>query len=321
MDKRILTLSGATVACALGIGFFMQQSTPPRVLDAEDARTALIPESSGSVVQVPSEPEAGELTIKNITLTSVLHAEDSKAATPAEELAVTTRAFAAAPKEACIISVSAVAVPGAMVDLAASAPCQAGKRLTVHHQGMMFSAAFDEKGRWHQQVPALASSAVFIVEPEQGLAELAVVPVPDLTEVNRVVLQWSGDSGFEIHARENGAEYGAPGHVWRGSDPALGVGHMVRLGNDQLLAPRLAEVYSLPRHGNGVGAVDISVETEITEINCGRQIDAQTLSLGQDGNGERVRTQDLTLAMPGCEAAGDFLVLNNLMENLKIAAN
>ena len=39
------------------------------------------------------------------------------------------------------------------------------------------------------------------------------------------------------------------------------------------------------------------------------------------GTNSRLRTQDLTLAMPDCQATGDFLVLNNLLENLKIAAN
>ncbi|MEL0436957.1 hypothetical protein [Phycobacter sp. K97] len=316
MDKRILTLSGATVACALGIGFFMQQSTPPRAIDAPDAGVALVPGQDDKAWHaLPAEPQPGAFKIENITLTSVQRSGEEQSPDQA------TETFASPSEEGCSVSVSAVAMPGAMVDLSASSPCQAGKRLTVHHHGMMFTVAFDPDGLWHQKVPALASSAVFIIEPEQGLAEVAAVTVPDLKDVTRVVLQWSGDSGFEIHAREDGAEYGAPGHVWNGSDPALGVGQMMRLGDDGLLAPRLAEVYSLPRRGDGLASVDISVETEITQINCGRQIDAQTLSLGHGGDRRKLRTQDLTLAMPDCDAEGDFLVLNNLLENLKIASN
>ena len=33
-----------------------------------------------------------------------------------------------------------------------------------------------------------------------------------------------------------------------------------------------------------------------------------------------LRTRNLTLEMPGCTSTGDFLVLNNLVENLTIAA-
>jgi hypothetical protein len=83
----------------------------------------------------------------------------------------------------------------------------------------------------------------------------------------------------------------------------------------------LVEVYSLPRGSAGISAVDISVEAEITQTNCGRQIDAQTLSLGHGGDGRSLSTRDLTLSMPDCDAEGDFLVLNNLLENLKIAGN
>ena len=34
-----------------------------------------------------------------------------------------------------------------------------------------------------------------------------------------------------------------------------------------------------------------------------------------------MKTQDLTLAVPGCDAVGSFLVLNNLVTDLKVASN
>ena len=308
MDKRILILSSGTVACALGIGFFMQQSAAPRIYET--------PEISAASVQVPADPDLSELTIENITLTSVPH-ED-----PAPQQAETVQAEAVVAKDDCALSVAANALPGAVVKLDVSAPCQAGKRLTVHHQGMMFTVALDDTGHLTQEVPALATSAVFIIEPQDGMAEVAVVPVPDLSEIDRVALQWTGNSGFEIHARENGADYGAPGHVWHGSDPASGMGHMVRLGDDSQLAPRLAEVYSFPRAAEQAGeTVEISVEAEITAINCGRDVEAQALTLHRAGGQSKLQTRDLTLAIPDCAAKGDFLVLNNLLENLKIASN
>lgn len=316
MDKRVLILSGATMVCALGIGFFMQQSASPRSLDAPGQTASVDVAASGAqALQIPAEPESGAFKIENITLTSVPRVE-------AQELQGETPGPATlAAAEECALAVTALARPGAMVDIAVSAPCQAGARLTVHHHGMMFTTALDEAGAWRQMVPALASAAVFILEPEGGKAEVAAVPVPDLAEVDRVVLQWSGNSGFEIHARENGAEYGAAGHVWHGSDPEAGQGRMLRLGDADQLAPRLAEVYSLARGSEQGSTVDLSVETEITAINCGRDIEAQVLTLGTASDDQRLRTRDLTLAMPDCTAEGDFLVLNNLLENLKIAAN
>ena len=46
------------------------------------------------------------------------------------------------------------------------------------------------------------------------------------------------------------------------------------------------------------------------------EIEAQSLEIQTDG---KVRTQNLTLAVPDCEATGSFLVLNNLLQDLKVA--
>ena len=61
----------------------------------------------------------------------------------------------------------------------------------------------------------------------------------------------------------------------------------------------------------------LSVETEVSQANCGLEIEAQSLEVGTQGT---VKTQNLTLAVPECDAIGDFLVLNNLLQDLKVAA-
>jgi hypothetical protein len=61
----------------------------------------------------------------------------------------------------------------------------------------------------------------------------------------------------------------------------------------------------------------MSVEAEITATNCGLEIEAQSLELLGD---ESIKTQNLTLDVPECDAIGGFLVLNNLLADLKIAA-
>lgn len=312
MNTRILAMTAATLACALGIGVFMQKAAPSRSL--EPSRPALASGGASDPV-IPDDPRTGAFKIENITLTSVPRQDRQGATKDADDTA-----SMAAPDD-CALSLKAGARPGALVDLSVSAPCLAGERVTVHHQGMMFTATLDDTGALTTQVPALSSTAVFIVEPLRGAAEIVAVSVPDLQDVDRVVLQWGGNSGFEIHARENGAEYGTAGHVWYGSDPENGLGRILRLGDASQLAPRLVEVYSVPRDADESGFVQLSVETEISAINCGRDIEAQVLTLSQPGNDHRVRTRDLTLAMPDCSAQGDFLVLNNLLENLKIAAN
>lgn len=206
----------------------------------------------------------------------------------------------------------------AMVSLTVSAPCHGGERLTVHHSGMTFTAALDLNGHYAAQVPALTRTAVYIAETVSGGGAVAVAEVADAEAMERVVLQWSGQSGLEMHALEFGAEYGSDGHVWHGAQPGTAAGQLVRLGDASLLAPRIAEIYSMPAsHAGRSGTVALTAEAEVTGLNCGRDISAQALQL----SGGRLSSRDLVMAMPDCDAQSSFLVLNNLVEDLKIASN
>lgn len=316
LDKRTVLIGAATAACALGIGFLMQPAA------GKKPATGLA--QVGAEQRVPSEPALGSpLEIEKITLTS----RQKLPPMTGDAMDVATPASASADA-ACRMQASATALPGAMVALNILAPCRGGERVTLHHQGMMVTETLGETGALELTLPALASSAIFIIEPAKVPKALRIrsapadgavvqVEVPDMAQVDRVVLQWSGNSGFEVHAREFGAQYGEQGHVWHGAEPARGLGEMVQLGDRAQLSPRLAEVYSFRRDASGAdGVIEISVEAEVTEINCGREIAAQSLRFSQG----RVQSRDLVLEMPDCTATGDFLVLNNLVEHLKIAS-
>ncbi|AHD11238.1 hypothetical protein [Phaeobacter gallaeciensis] len=302
ISKRTALMSAATLCSALAIGLVMQHTS--RSPQASVAASVVEP-----TVALPDLPADAPLQIEAISLT---------AATPEEVDGNAQKVLRQDPETSCEMTAEAVPGPMAEVRLTVLSLCRPGERLTIHHNGMMFSSRLDATGALTVQIPALSSSAVFIVEPKSGRGAVATTSVPDLDLVSRVVLQWAGNSGFELHAREFGAGYGSAGHVWRGADLTAGRGSVVQLGDATQLAPRLAEVYSVPRlGGDQSGAIDLTVEAEVTAINCGRDVSAQTLEL-RDG---RLRTRDLTLAMPDCAATGDFLVLNNLLETLKIAAN
>ncbi|UWR92300.1 hypothetical protein K4K96_16680 [Phaeobacter inhibens] len=306
ISKRTALMSAATLCSALAIGLVMQHTagSPQTSVAAPVAELAVVAETA------PPDLSADvPLQIDAISLT---------AATPEAGDSDAQQVLRQNPETSCEMTAEAVPGPMAEVRLTVLSLCRPGERLTIHHNGMMFSSRLDATGALTVQIPALSSSAVFIVEPKSGRGAVATTSVPDLDLVSRVVLQWAGNSGFELHAREFGAGYGSAGHVWRGADLTAGRGSVVQLGDATQLAPRLAEVYSVPRlGGDQSGAIDLTVEAEVTAINCGRDVSAQTLEL-RDG---RLRTRDLTLAMPDCAATGDFLVLNNLLETLKIAAN
>jgi hypothetical protein len=189
---------------------------------------------------------------------------------------------------------------------------------------MMFTAVTDGAGNLQLDVPVLNEKAIFVLAFANGKGAVAQTRVPDVAGYDRVVVQWSGREGFQIHALEFGASYGDLGHVWSGSaqtaeDAANGWGFVTRLGDVETLAPQIVEIYSFPNAtSERTGTIALSIETEVTDANCGRDITAESLELVAGGG---LRTRDLVLSVPDCSAIGDFLVLNNLVDDLKIAGN
>ncbi|KAA9006919.1 translocase [Histidinibacterium aquaticum] len=225
---------------------------------------------------------------------------------------------------ACRTTLTAEPAEAAMVDLTLESPCMAEEQATIHHQGMLFTMLTDEAGTARASVPALSEAAVFIASFESGDGAVATARVPSLPDFDRAVLQWEGETGLQLHAREFGAAYGSEGHVWqaaaRGPEVAATGegGFLVRLGDGAGVSPLFAEVYTFPTAASPVsGDIFLSVEAEITEESCGEEIAAQSIQVKADGAADAL---DLTLAMPGCDAVGEFLVLKNMLADLTLAA-
>ena len=300
LDKRMMVLSGTTLALALGIGFSMQYNAATR--DVQSTSLSVVEESQN------------ELVLRDIRLTSTVNLDAPEQASRGQ---LPEPAFS--EQVDCAVSAQATPEPKAIVSLTFSAPCNSGERVTIHHSGLMFTETTDGDGVLSMKVPALVEDAVYIVELASGSGAVAATKVSDLDKVHRVALQWTGRGGFEIHAREFGADYGQSGHVWSGADSTGPSSQVLRLGDTAQLLPRMVEVYSFARDmTENNGTVALSIEAEISSSNCGREISAQTLEIRGD---QGLRTRDLVLSMPNCNAIGDFLVLNNLVEDLKIAAN
>ncbi|KIC36341.1 hypothetical protein [Leisingera sp. ANG-M7] len=303
LTKQVMLTGALTLAGALGIGVYMQ---------ASDTRwgTSGTGQPAAADAETFSEPETESLLIEKISLTSAPSG-------PSSETTGLPRAEPAT-EASCQATAKAEAAPLAMVKLSVDAPCRPNERLTVHHSGMSFAVSLDDTGSYETFVPALTRTAVFIAETQSGSGAVAVAEVDGIEDFERVVVQWSGNSGLELHAREFGAVYGGEGHVWHGAEDHAGMGRIDRLGEQSFLAPRIAEIYSLPSSLPGQsGTVSLTAEAEVTGGNCGRDIFAQALQL----TGGMLSSRDLVMVMPDCEAQGSFLVLNNLLEDLKIAAN
>lgn len=321
--KGLYATAAGTVACALAIGYVMQETgempgtKPAPVLAPAPVEQATLAPQHGvidldldgiSLTSAPNTPGLGDLLDPIVGLAAF------NPDVPAPDMPDLET-----PQLGCEVSATAAPAPMASVALSIDAPCNRNQRVTIHHTGMMVTETTDEDGALSATFPALSPKAVFIVEFEDGMGTVVTADVPELKEFDRVVLQWQGDSGFQIHAREFGAAYGTPGHVWSGDTAQADAGGAVmQLGARDTLTPYLAEVYTYPTGSSQRdGSVALTVEAEVTQVNCGRDIAAQTIELR---GGMSPQTQDLVLSMPDCAARGDFLVLNNLLDDLKIAA-
>lgn len=287
--RRLLTYGG-TIACALGIGYVMQYGgdTPSQ----EPQTAAALP------------------PVQQVALTSALPS--------LTEMRAPTRASTAAPR--CLISAEATPRGNAQVTLSLTAPCHINQRVSIHHHGLIFTAHTDDVGTFISDIPALHENAVFVASFRDGAGAIARTQVPDITGFDRILVQWHGKNALELHAREFGATYGAPGHVWSGRpDPSPHGGSVIRLGHeDSALPSHMAEIYSLPRdNSRPAGAVELSLETEITGRNCNRAIPVQTIRLS---GGKITKSRAFSLSIPECAKIGDFMVLNNLVDSLKIAS-
>lgn len=229
-------------------------------------------------------------------------------------------AATAAPQDTCPVSFEVFSEPSAMIGLTLIAPCRVNERVTLKHAGLVVSAQTTATGGLFTALPAMDSAGSVEVLFADGQTAMAAVAMPELAALRRFAVQWQADDAFQLHAFEDGAGYGDPGEVSAANPhrPAPGVpaigGFLTLLGDPATDAPLLAEVYSFP--ADPAQSVEVVVEAEVTAKTCGRELLAETIS----SIGGRAEGADLTLAMPDCDAVGDFLVLNNLAPSLTISA-
>lgn len=226
-------------------------------------------------------------------------------------------------QEVCKVALQALPVAGAMVQLSLDASCRGGERVSIHHSNMQFTEVLDAAGQLSLTIPALETQAEFAVEFVNGYRTSTSLVVESLAFYDRTVIRWTGESGVELHAREFGASYGDEGHVWRGQSRDMTAlvggsgGFLTTLGDANLSAASFAEIYTFPSMtASKSGRINLSVEAEITDANCGREI---TVVADMIKSGEMHSSREMQMEIPACDAVGQFLVLKNLVEDLTIA--
>lgn len=315
-DPKRYIYAGGTVIVALGIGIAMQQS------DALTGSRKSAPKPSGS--------EIAALDLADISFTAAMPAlpvidTGIVAPEPTVLAALTpdTTPQTLPEVDACDVVLTGTALPGARVMVDLTAPCHGAQSVTLHHNGMMISVQTDADGAASTVLPALSAVAVIVAAFADGTGGIVTAEIPDIAEFDRVVLQWRGLAGFELHALENGADYGTSGHVSAGTphspERALsGTGGYMEVAGGTAADGLHAQVYTFPRRVAAPSEVVLNAELAVTKANCTRLVEAQSI---QTSGGSALRVQELSLTIPSCDMIGDILLLKNLLEDLKIVDN
>lgn len=217
----------------------------------------------------------------------------------------------AVPVDSCTPAMTLAAGPQAMISVSIAAPCRAGARVVLRHAGLALAEELADDGTLRLDLPALRQDGEVSVLFADALVLRDAVAVPEAAAVHRFAVQWMAEDTFQLHAFENGADYGQPGEVWSAAPVSPGGGYLVSLGNPGLDLPMLAEVYTFPADA----PVDLSIEATVTETTCGRELLGEVL----EARAGKVTVNELTLAMPDCDALGDILVLKNPGRDMTLA--
>jgi hypothetical protein len=272
------------------------------------APMALIPAQAATETMTPTLS-----TIPAAPMITTVKDTELPAATPVQSMVVT-------PAETCPVTLKLAAAPQAMIGVSLMAPCAPNARVVIGQAGLAITAKTNADGALFLSIPALAVDAK-VTARLVGTPEVAqTVHIPAMATLRRFGVQWQNQDAFQVHAFENGADYGQPGDVFADvpQSPVIGQtdagGFLTLLGDASVNLPMMAEIYTFPE---GLAAnAEVVIEAAVTEATCGRELLGETIMTMA---GEAYVTE-LTLAMPDCDAVGDILVLKNLMTDLTIAA-
>lgn len=316
--KRSLASVFAIVAVAVAAGHFVQSQATADAAGVADSAQTPAPQFNTIEQVIPVAATAADLppVVQKPALPVVPVAVTQTATQTATQAATETPPDLLT--EDCPIHLDLVPQDGAMLGITLVAPCHADERLTLSHAGLMVTAQTTATGSLFTSLPALDMAGKVTVTFADKTTEDAMMPMPELQDLQRFVVQWSADDRFSLNAFREGATYGEPGHLTAQplamldgiTEPGAAV---VALGDPTVPLPLLAEVYTLPTEGKAT----LTVEAQVTAQTCGRELLGEML----DSRGGKVSVQDLSFAMPDCDALGDFIVLNNPRSDLTLASS
>ena len=278
--------------------------------DAPEAQADLPRISSFTAQRLPADPVPSLLPLPETDLPVRLA---SAAPTPDAVAQLADREIGP-HSPACETDALAAAAPQGRVAVTVLAGCRVNAGVSITQGPLNFSARTDGDGWLSLEMPALSTHTVTRIRFDDGTTLEARAEVPDAAHYVHTTLHWIGAQDLALHAYENGAAFDAPGHLHAGV--VQGVGRFETLGDTSLPGARMVEIYTAPRSPDAPLAVTISVEAEVTYANCGREAWAE---LATDSAATPTEPLNLRLRLPDCDAVGDFVVMDDMLDNMQVA--
>lgn len=191
--------------------------------------------------------------------------------------------------DSCPVTLDLFANADAMLSLSLTAPCRPNEGVVVTHATMGVTYQTTATGSLFLDIPALDSKGDIRIRFSDGTEVQATAPVPDLATMRRFALQWIEGDSFSLATE-------AP---------------VITLGTAATVLPMYAQVVTLP-----AADTPLAIETEVTDTACSRE----ALGAAFYSEGGNVRIADLSLALPDCGSGDGFVVLNNPVAEMKLAA-
>ncbi len=189
----------------------------------------------------------------------------------------------------CPVTFDAFSADGAILSLSLTAPCRADQGFVLRHGGIAVTYATNAAGSFFLDLPALDAAGEVSLRFADGTEIATAAPLPDMADHQRLALQWLDGDSFTLS----------------------GDGAVTTLGTKATVLPMYAQIITLP----APDAVH-SIEAPVTPLTCGREMMALAV-YSEAGN---LTLSDLSVAMPDCDAEGGFVVLNNPVPDMKLAA-
>lgn len=195
----------------------------------------------------------------------------------------------------------------AMIDVSVTSSCHANERIVISHAGLGFAGMTDEKGRYHTVVPAMSAKGAVSAQigPDLMLADERMVP--DIASVRRFALVQRGQGGLHLNAFIGDSAIGNTTDLQpenSGAGQSDGGGFMIILGDGAMDRPMTTEVISVPSNQL---VPRLQVVVDVTDKTCGRDLLGSILRMSPTTT---PITDGLSLAVPGCDAVGERVVLD-----------